>query len=77
MPGGTFYRSYDLAGDFYSGNMGFPATVSDFRLDTYEVTVGRFRHNSVDSLAHEVLAELKGVSEEPKAEAKTKMAEVK
>jgi biopolymer transport protein ExbB len=38
----------------------------------------RVRHHisSVDSLAHEVLAELKGVTE-PKAEAKTKMAEVK
>jgi biopolymer transport protein ExbB len=39
----------------------------------------RVRHHisNVDSLAHEVLAELKGVSDEPKAEAKTKMAEVK
>lgn len=34
VPGGTFYRSND---DKY------PATVSTFRLDRYEVTVGRFR----------------------------------
>jgi len=40
VPGGTFYRSYD--GATYTDN-GYPATVSDFALDKYEVTVGRFR----------------------------------
>jgi formylglycine-generating enzyme required for sulfatase activity len=40
VKGGTFYRGYD--GAIFSSN-GFPATVSDFRLDTYEITVGRFR----------------------------------
>ncbi len=34
VPGGTFNRSNDAS---------YPATVSDFRLDNYEVTVGRFR----------------------------------
>lgn len=34
IPGGTYYRSNDRR---------FPATVSSFRLDVYEVTVGRFR----------------------------------
>ncbi|MDX2052565.1 MAG: formylglycine-generating enzyme family protein [Polyangiaceae bacterium] len=34
IPGGTFNRS---------NNAVYPATVSDFRLDYYEVTVGRFR----------------------------------
>jgi formylglycine-generating enzyme required for sulfatase activity len=34
VPGGTYNRS---------NNAGYPATVSDFRLDTYEITVGRFR----------------------------------
>jgi sulfatase modifying factor 1 len=34
VDGGEFYRGADMA---------FPATVSDFRLDKYEVTVGRFR----------------------------------
>jgi formylglycine-generating enzyme required for sulfatase activity len=34
VPGGTFNRSNDAAN---------PATVSDFVLDTFEVTVGRFR----------------------------------
>lgn len=32
-----------MADDSLSGNMTAPATVSDFRLDKYEVTVGRFR----------------------------------
>ena len=41
--GGTYYRSYDKAGDSSSGNQSYPATVSPFRLDKYEVTVGRFR----------------------------------
>jgi formylglycine-generating enzyme required for sulfatase activity len=40
VPGGTFKRSYDSA---YYTDATHPATVSDFRLDTYEVTVGRFR----------------------------------
>src|SRR5689334_19563550 len=35
--GGTYYRSYDLAGDAMSGNMDYPATVNGFRLDKYEV----------------------------------------
>jgi sulfatase modifying factor 1 len=34
VPGGTYNRG---------GNASFPATVSDFVLDTYEITVGRFR----------------------------------
>ena len=34
VTGGTFNRSNDA---------NYPATVSDFRLDTYQVTVGRFR----------------------------------
>src|SRR5262245_9701876 len=34
VPGGTFNRTNDPA---------FPATVSSFRLDVYEVSVGRFR----------------------------------
>lgn len=43
IPGGAYHRSYDFAGDANSGTTSFPATVSDFRLDKYEVTVGRFR----------------------------------
>jgi len=38
-----YLRSYDVAGDGNSGTMSFPATISTFRLDRYEVTVGRFR----------------------------------
>jgi sulfatase modifying factor 1 len=41
VTGGTFYRSYD--GVTFT-DQGYPATVSDFRLDKFEVTVGRFRN---------------------------------
>jgi len=40
VPGGSFLRCYDGV-DFKDNS--FPATVSDFALDRYEVTVGRFR----------------------------------
>lgn len=40
IPGGTFYRGLDAAG---GGDTSAPATVSAFHLDTYEITVGRFR----------------------------------
>jgi formylglycine-generating enzyme required for sulfatase activity len=43
VPGGMYNRSYDLAADSDSGNTNFPATISSFRLDKYEVTVERFR----------------------------------
>jgi sulfatase modifying factor 1 len=42
VPGGTFYRSYDNVHAGYT-SQAYPATVSDFRLDEYEITVGRFR----------------------------------
>ena len=38
----TFYRSYDGLTTGYK-SQAYPAEVSDFRLDTYEITVGRFR----------------------------------
>ena len=40
VPGGTYKRRYDGVA-FNNGN--FPASVSPFRLDKYEVTIGRFR----------------------------------
>jgi len=43
VPGGTYARSYDVSGDGMYPDSSFGATVSDFRLDKYEVTVGRFR----------------------------------
>lgn len=46
VPGGTFRRSYDVAISSQidgSADSRFVATVSDFRLDVYEVTIGRFR----------------------------------
>jgi cysteine-rich repeat protein len=39
VTGGTFNRSNDP---------NFPATVSDFRLDTYEISAGRFKHFVAD-----------------------------
>lgn len=39
-PGGTYYRSYDGVDHL---DRSFPATLSDFYLDKYEVTVGRLR----------------------------------
>jgi sulfatase modifying factor 1 len=49
VAGGTYGRTYDFAGgpadaSAEAGPSGIdPATVSDFRLDKYDVTVGRFR----------------------------------
>ena len=43
VPCGSYDRSHDLATDGNYGSTSFPATVSTFRLDKYEVTVGRFR----------------------------------
>src|ERR1051326_5047431 len=43
VPGGSYDRGYDVAGDSSSGDTSAPATVSTFRLDKYKVTVGRFR----------------------------------
>jgi sulfatase modifying factor 1 len=40
--GGTFFRSYDGVSTGYMSQSA-PAVVSDFRLDQYEITVGRFR----------------------------------
>jgi formylglycine-generating enzyme len=43
IPTGSYDRSYDVADDTHSGDTSAPATISDLRLDKYEVTVGRFR----------------------------------
>lgn len=51
VPGGTFSRTYDrtstgeseLPADGVATGLADPATVSSFRLDKYDVTVGRFR----------------------------------
>ena len=42
VTGGTFYRSYDGVTSGYT-SQAYPATVSNFLLDKYEITVGRFR----------------------------------
>jgi sulfatase modifying factor 1 len=43
LEGQPYFRGYDVGFDNAFPSMAFPATVNDFRLDTYEVTVGRFR----------------------------------
>lgn len=43
MPGGAYFRGYDVAGDGNGGTTEAPATVSAFELDKFEVTVGRYR----------------------------------
>ena len=43
LSGQPFYRSYDTAMDLRYPDKAAAAEVSDFRLDTYEVTVARFR----------------------------------
>jgi formylglycine-generating enzyme len=42
VEGGTYYRTYTNSGDGGTA-LADPATVSSFRLDKYDVTVGRFR----------------------------------
>jgi len=42
VDGGTFFRSYDNVNAGYT-SQAYPATVKSFRLDKYEITVGRFR----------------------------------
>jgi sulfatase modifying factor 1 len=48
VPGGTFFRSYDADASFRYLDQSNPATVSDFRLDTYEATVSRLRRFVAD-----------------------------
>jgi formylglycine-generating enzyme required for sulfatase activity len=43
VPGTTYFRSHDVATDNTFASTSNPATVSDFVLDRYEITVGRFR----------------------------------
>lgn len=43
ITGGTFFRSHDAAADGMYSSTSYPATVSPFVLDRFEVTVGRFR----------------------------------
>lgn len=44
VSGGTFFRDHDVANNPpLSGGTSYPATISSFRLDKYDVTVARFR----------------------------------
>lgn len=42
IPAGMHLRSYDAATDAYN-DMSFPVSLSSYKLDKYEITVGRFR----------------------------------
>jgi formylglycine-generating enzyme required for sulfatase activity len=66
VPGGTYYRSFDLAGDANSGNTSFPAAVSNFRLDKYKVTVGRFRAFVNSGMGTQSSSPLPGAGAHPK-----------
>ena len=57
VAGGTFNRSNEP---------GFPATVSDFKLDVYEVTVGRFRAFVADGQGTKKNAPKAGAGANPK-----------
>jgi formylglycine-generating enzyme len=63
VPGGPFHRSYDGAGH---NDMGFPATVSPFMLDKYEVTVGRFRAFVNAGLGTQASLSMAGAGAHPK-----------
>jgi sulfatase modifying factor 1 len=41
VPGGMFYRGYNGQPGYTSAD--YPATISDFRLDNFEISLGRFR----------------------------------
>jgi len=43
IPGGAYFRGYDVASDSLYSSTNYSATVSAFSLDRFEVTVGRFR----------------------------------
>jgi sulfatase modifying factor 1 len=43
VPGGTYYRTFDVGVDGGATNVADQASVSGYRLDRYLVTVGRFR----------------------------------
>lgn len=51
VPGGTVFRSYDVGDDMLFADMSAPASISAFRLDRYEVTVGRFKAYLADGAA--------------------------
>jgi sulfatase modifying factor 1 len=44
VPGGMFVRTYDGVPDAGYDDAAYPATISTFDMDIYEVTVGRFRN---------------------------------
>jgi formylglycine-generating enzyme required for sulfatase activity len=63
VPGGTYYRSYDGV-DYVQKD--FPATLSDFYLDKYEVTVGRFRRFVDAGMGTRTTAPREGAGAHPK-----------
>ncbi len=64
-PGDTFYRSYDVATDDHD-NTSYPATVSTFVLDKYEVTIGRFRAFVNAGMGTQASPPMTGAGEHPK-----------
>jgi cysteine-rich repeat protein len=62
VPGGAFYRSFD---GVVHTDKSYPATVSDFALDRYEVTVGRFRALVNAGMGTQVSPPATGAGEHP------------
>ena len=60
VPGGTFDRGHDVAIDAMYPDTTHPATVSAFHLDTYEVTVGRFRQFVIAGMGTQATAPAAG-----------------
>ena len=63
--GGTYARSYDVAGDGMYPDASFGATVSNFRLDKYMVTVGRFRQFVAAGMGTQASPPLAGAGAHP------------
>ena len=63
VPGGAYNRSYDGV-DYLDA--GYPATVSDFYLDKYEVTVARFREFVKAGMGTQVNPPINGAGAHPK-----------
>lgn len=64
VPGGTFYRSYDGSQPYNKTT--YPATVSTFYLDKYEVTVARYRSFGMSKYGTQFAAPASGAGAHPK-----------
>lgn len=66
VPGGAYFRSYDVARDASSGDTSAPATISSFQLDKYDVTVARFRAFVAEGMGTQAKPPATGTGAHPK-----------